>query len=568
MNAHAQYDLIIRGGEVVDGTGSAPFAADVAVSDGVIAAIGQVAASGKSEIDARGKIVTPGFVDIHTHYDGHAAWDSRMTPSSWHGVTTAVMGNCGVGFAPVLKENRQLLMEIMAGVEDIPMEVMEAGLKWDWTSFGDYMRALDERPHDIDLCAQVPHAALRVHVMGARAARREAATPADIAQMRRLLAEAIGEGAVGFTTTRAAFHKTGTGDQMPTFGAAGEELVGIAKGLKDANAGVLEYRMDFHIEKDRAADFDIAKRMVLASGRPLTISLFQENKAPEEWKNMLSMVEKAWAQGIPIRGQVAPRQIGNLLGLQCSENPFFTTLAYRSIADKPLAERLRTMRDPSFRARLLAEPRPPQRLVFDLMYWMGERFDYDLAPEQKLTAIAQARGCDVRELAYDMLLDDEGRNFIYFAGANYSYGDFDACSVLLKSPATVSGLGDAGAHVTTTVDASFTTYHLSYWAKKRHSEGFDVPWAVKRLTSESAAAVGLADRGVLALGKKADINVIDLDRIGFERPEMRYDYPRGGGRLVQRATGYTATIVSGVPVYFDGEATSFLPGRIARPSRT
>jgi len=562
-----QHELVIRGGTVIDGTGGPPFEADIAVSDGVITQVGDLSGAGRTEIDARGRIVTPGFVDIHTHYDGHAAWESRLTPSSWHGVTTAVMGNCGVGFAPVRAIDRVLLMEIMKGVEDIPMHVMEAGLQWDWESVGDYMRALDRRPHDIDLCVQVPHAALRVYVMGQRAARREAATASDIAEMRRLLAEAIGEGAVGFTTTRAAVHKTGTGDAMPTFGAAAQELVGIALGLKDAKGGVLEYRMDFHIDTDRAADFDIARRMVQASGRPLTVSVFQENKAPEEWKNMLAMVEQAWSDGLPIRAQVAPRQIGNLLGLQCSENPFFDTKAYRAIADKPLEERLRIMRDPAFRATVLAEPRPPgSRLIFDLMYWMGDRFDYDLAPDRKLSAIASRLGRDVRDLAYDMLLDDGGRNFIFYAGANYSYGNFDACRTLLKSPATVSGLGDAGAHVTTTVDASYTTYHLSYWAKQRRSEGFDLPWAIKRLTSESAQAVGLGDRGTIAAGRKADINVIDPDKIGFLRPEMVHDYPNGGGRLVQKATGYCATVVSGVPVYVDGEPTGSLPGRVARPT--
>ncbi len=560
-----QYDLVIRGGSVIDGTGSPPFDADVAISGGVIVHVGAVSGSAKTEIDARGQIVTPGFVDVHTHYDGHVAWHSRLIPSSWHGVTTVVMGNCGVGFAPVREKDRALLMEIMEGVEDIPMHVMKAGLEWDWDSFGDYMRALDRRPHDIDICAQVPHAALRIYVMGERAVRREAATPADIAEMRQLLAQAIREGAVGFSTTRAAIHKTGTGDQMPTFGADAQELVGIAMGLKDAGAGVLEYRMDFHIKAHREAEFDIARRMVQASGRPLTISLFQENKAPEEWKNMLALVEQAWAEGIPIRAQVAPRQIGNLLGLQASENPFFETKTYREIAAKPLAERLRIMRDPEFRSRLLAEPRPQGSRPYHLMYWMGEPFDYKLPAENTISAIAQREGRDPAQVAYDMLLDDEGRNFIFYAGANYSYGDFDACSTLLKSPATISGLGDAGAHVTTTVDASYTTYHLCYWAKQRQQDGFDLPWAVKRLTSENAAAVGLGDRGIIAAGKKADINVIQPDAIGFDRPTMIFDYPDGGGRLVQKGRGYTATIVSGIPVYLNGEPTGALPGRIARP---
>ena len=563
MNDSNKVDLVLRGGTVADGTGGELFEADIAVDRGRIVQVGKVTARGREEIDARGKLVTPGFVDVHTHFDGQAIWSQRLAPSSWHGVTTAVMGNCGVGFAPVRDTDHDCLIELMEGVEDVPGVVMREGLEWAWGSYGDYLDALERKPHDIDFCSQLPHAPLRTFVMGERAIRLEPATEADVAAMRLLTRDAMRAGAVGFSTSRSILHKTSTGAPMPTLRATERELMGIALGMQDAGSGVIGYRTDFDTEALRLEEFDIMRRLVSTSGRPLSVSLFQENKAPQGWRHLLDLVEGAYAEGLPLRAQVAPRQLGVLLGLQSSQNPFSENESYKPIAKRPLAERLATLRDTSFRARLLSEERPLQRRL-ENMYRMGDAFDYGLPPEAALPAIAAREGRSAAEVAYDLLLQDEGRNFIYHAAANYADGNFDACRAMLASPATVPGLGDSGAHVTMIVDASFSTYFLAYWARDRGPDAFALPWAVKRLTADCADAMGLSDRGVLAPGKKADINVIDFDALSWQRPYMSFDLPAGGARLLQRSRGYTATIVAGVVVYRDGEATGALPGRLVR----
>ena len=586
MNGNNMVDLVLRGGTVADGTGGELFEADIAVHQGRIQQVGKVSARGREEIDARGKLVTPGFIDVHTHFDGQAIWSQRLAPSSWHGVTTAVMGNCGVGFAPVRDTDHECLIELMEGVEDVPGVVMREGLEWAWGSYGDYLDALERKPHDIDFCSQLPHAPLRTFVMGERAIRLEPATEADVAAMRLLTRDAMRAGAVGFSTSRSILHKTSTGAPMPTLRATERELMGIALGMQDAGSGVIGYRTDFDTEALRLEEFDIMRRLVSTSGRPLSVSLFQENKAPLGWRHLLDLVEGAYAQGLPLRAQVAPRQLGVLLGLQSSQNPFSENASYKPIAKRPLAERLATLHDASFRARLLSEERPLQRRL-ENMYDMsaprpagalspprgsskvaerleGDAFDYGLPPEAALPAIAAREGRSAAEVAYDLLLQDEGRNFIYHAAANYADGNFDACRAMLASPATVPGLGDSGAHVTMIVDASFPTYFLAYWARDRGPDAFALPWAVKRLTADCANAMGLADRGVLAVGKKADINVIDFNALTWQRPYMSFDLPAGGARLLQGARGYSATIVSGQVVYRDGEATGALPGRLVR----
>jgi len=557
------YELVIRGGTVHDGTGAPGFEADVAIGGGVIVEVGPRLGRGQAEIDARGRIVTPGFVDIHTHYDGQATWESWLKPSGWHGVTTAVMGNCGVGFAPVRAEHRELLIQVMEGVEDIPGPVLHEGLDWSWESFADYLDALSRRPHDIDVCAQLPHAALRVFVMGERAARLEEATAEDAASMRAIAADAIRVGAIGFSTSRTLIHKTATGQPLPTLHATEYELTQIALGLRDAGGGVLEYRTDFDTPERRRDEFGIMRRIVEASGRPLTLSLFQENKARDGWRDLLDMVESAWSAGLPLRAQVAPRQLGVLLGLQGTENPFCLNASYLPIAPKPLEEKVAIMRDPAFRARLLAEERPSRR-EFPFMFRMDASFNYAAPAEWSIPAIAQREGRTPAEVAYDLLLQDEGRNFIYYAAANYTDFDFGACLEMLKSPATVIGLGDAGAHVTTLVDASYPTFFLSHWARDAGANGFTPAQAIKRLTLDNAQAVGLQDRGVLRAGMKADVNVIDFASLRCERPYMAFDLPGGGHRLLQGATGYDATIVAGVPIYLGGEATGALPGQLVR----
>jgi N-acyl-D-aspartate/D-glutamate deacylase len=566
----AQFDLVIRGGTIADGKGGTLFDADIAIIGDRIAEIGRVAGSGREEIDAKGQLVTPGFVDIHTHYDGQATWEAQLSPSSWHGVTTAVMGNCGVGFAPVRSDHHDRLIELMEGVEDIPGAALHEGLAWDWESFGGYLDALDRRPHDIDFCAQLPHGALRVYVMGDRGARLEAANDADIARMRALAAEAMRAGAVGFSTSRTLNHRTAKGDPTPSLRATEAELTGIALGLKDAGSGVIELISDFDTP-DLDSEFAMIRRIITASGRPLSLSLAQRHGDPQGYRRILDMIESAAEDGLPIKGQVAPRPIGLLLGLQASQNPFIFHPSFHAIARESLARKLEIMRDPEFRARLLAEAPMPKmakraRMLtgFERMFRLGTQPDYEPARAVSIAALARQAGVEPAEMAYDLLLEDDGRSFLFTPFANYADFNLDACRDMMDSPHTIMGLGDGGAHVGLISDASYPTYLLSHWGRDRAHGRFDLGWLVKRQTADTARAVGLLDRGVLAPGMKADINIIDFDKLRVERPVMAFDLPAGGKRLLQRATGYTATIVSGVPVYREGEATGALPGQLVR----
>ncbi len=576
-----QYDLVIRGGELADGDGGPLRQADVAVTDGRIVAVGTVAGRGRDEIDARGKLVTPGFVDIHTHYDGQATWDSRLHPSSWHGVTTAVMGNCGVGFAPVRPQHRNRLIELMEGVEDIPGAALHEGLSWQWESFGDYLDTLDQRPHDIDIAAQLPHGALRVYVMGERGARLEAATPDDLRQMRQLSAEAVRAGAIGFSSSRSVNHRSIKGEPTPSLRASEDELMAIALGLQDAGRGVLQFISDFN-RPSLDEEFAMLTRLVAASGRPLSFSLAQRHSAPEHWRRLLALTEAANARGLPIVAQVAPRPIGVLLGLQGSRNPFSGCPGYQAIADLPLDERVALLRQPGLRAQLLQElqhlpshrdPLVPRLTAFDRIYSFGDPPNYEPPADQAVTAIAQRLGLSPAEAAFDLMLADEGRAFLFAPFANYADGHLDACHDMLAHPNTVPGLGDGGAHVSIISDGSFPTYLLAHWGRDRAHGRFDIGWLVKRQTADTARAVGLLDRGRVAPGYKADLNVIDLAALQCAAPVMASDLPAGGRRLLQRATGFDATIVAGVPVYRQGEATGALPGRLVRgqtvsPART
>ena len=564
------YDLVIRGGTLADGTGAALREADIAIKDGRIAAVGAVSGSGNEEIDARGQLVTPGFVDIHTHYDGQATWDQRLSPSSWHGVTTAVMGNCGVGFAPVRPQDHDRLIELMEGVEDIPGAALHEGLRWDWQSFPEYLDMLAARSFDIDVCAQLPHGALRVFVMGERGAALEPATPGDIAEMRSLTADAMRAGAIGFSTSRTINHRTVTGDPTPSLRASEAELMGIALGISDAGSGVIEMISDFDTP-DLASEFAMIRRLIEASGRPLSLSLAQAHGKPEGWRTLLEMVEAAADEGLPICGQVAPRPIGVLYGLQASLNPFASLVTYREIADRPHAQRLAAMRDASFRARVLSEAAeakssgPARRLMaFDRMFALGSQPNYEPATAQSIASIAAREGLPPEAVAYDYMLEDEGRSFLFAPFANYAHCNLDACGEMMASKHTVMGLGDGGAHVGLISDASFPTYLLSHWGRDRAHGRFEIPWLVKRQTSDTARAVGLLDRGVIAPGMKADINVINFDRLAVAAPEMAFDLPAGGKRLLQRAHGYTATIASGAVIYREGVATGALPGRLVR----
>ncbi|HEY5680010.1 MAG TPA: amidohydrolase family protein [Pseudomonadales bacterium] len=564
----SEHELVIRGGTVVDGTGSPERTADVAVRAGVIVAVGEVDGSGRREIRADGALVTPGFVDIHTHYDGQATWSNRLSPSSHHGVTTVVMGNCGVGFAPVKPTDRDLLIELMEGVEDIPGAALHEGIHWEWETFPQYLDYLSQRSFDMDIGAQLPHGALRVYVMGRRGADREAASADDIALMRALTAEAIEAGALGFSSSRTLNHRSSKGAPTPSLTAARQELLGIARGLKDAGRGVMEMISDF---QDADEEFAHLTAMTRESGRPMSISLAQ-GLSPNGWRSLLGRIASASEAGLPMRAQVAPRPIGILLGLTTTLNPFVTHPAYREIAGLALAERVRAMRDPERRAAILAgSPGRGFQRLWGLMangakIWrLEDPPDYEPAPQDSLASRARVARVDPWEYVYDQLLQAEGRQILYTPFANYAEDNLDCCREMILHPDTVMGLGDGGAHVGTICDASFVTTLLTHWGRDRtRGERIPLPVLVKSQTADTARAVDLNDRGVLAPGMKADINVIDFERLKVRAPEIVHDLPAGGARLQQKADGYLATIVSGQVTYENGEATEALPGRLIR----
>lgn len=561
------FDVVIRGGTLADGTGSALREGDVAFRNGRIAAVGDVAGTGHEEFDARGKLVTPGFVDVHTHYDGQATWDRHLAPSSWHGVTTAVMGNCGVGFAPVRAEDHDRLIELMEGVEDIPGVTLHEGLAWNWSSFPEYLDVLDGMDRDIDICAQLPHGALRLFVMGERAARLEPANAEDIARMRLLAEQAARAGAIGFSTSRTLNHRTLKGDPTPSLRATEAELTAIAMGLRDAGHGVLEMISDFD-NPDLDSEFAMIRRIVSASGRPLSLSLAQRHSAPDSWRSLLALIDAAVNDGLPITAQVAPRPIGVLLGLQATSNPFSGLPAYAAIAARPFDERLEALRTPTTRATLLREAREAavsgKGMDFRMVFPLGERPDYEPDEQDSIHWQAHRAGCEPIELAYDLLLANDGRDFLFTPFANYARFNLDPCGEMIAAANTIMGLGDGGAHVGVISDASFPTYLLTHWGRDRDHGRFDVSWLVKRQTRDTARAMGLNDRGVLAPGLRADLNVIDFDRLSCERPYMTYDLPAGGKRLLQPARGYDHTFVAGIETYRDGHATGALPGRLVR----
>ena len=559
-------DLVIRGGTVIDGTGGDPFEADVAVDAGKIVAIGKVSARGIEEIDARGKIVTPGFVDPHSHYDAQATWSSQITPSSWHGVTTTLIGNCGVGFAPCDPERRDLLVKLMEGVEDIPEPVLTEGLKWNWRGFPSFLDALEARSYDLDIATQVPHAAVRVHVMGKRGVDREPATAAEAQEMAALAAEGIRAGALGFSTSRTINHKTKAGAHIPTLDADEAELSAIARALP---AGWLQVISDFN---DAEPEFAMLRRLVEDAGRPMAITILQRDSKPEEWRQITGWIAHANRSGVPMLGQVLTRPTGIILGFEVSQNPFVGRPSYDAIADLAFTARVTALRQPDMRARILAETCGDDILRrrvsrWDRIFPMNDPPDYEPAAEDSIAALAARSGRDPAALAYDMLLECDGKTLFYRPLSNYTDGNLDAVHDMLAHDATIVGLGDGGAHVGILSDASALTTMLTLWTRDRNGARFSLPWAVKRISHDSAAAIGLHDRGLIRTGYKADLNVIDYGRLRARRPEVVYDLPAGGRRLIQRADGYEATIVSGVPVNREGQATGALPGRLVRGAR-
>lgn len=568
----AEHDLVIRNGFVVDGSGAPGREADIAIKAGRVAIVGDVSGSGAEEIDAKGKLVAPGFVDIHTHYDGQVTWGSALSPSSNHGVTTAIMGNCGVGFAPVRVSDHDRLIRLMEGVEDIPFPVLAEGLPWNWESFPDYLDSLEDRPFDIDVGAQLPHAALRVYVMGDRGANREEATDADIAAMAALAKASVEAGALGFSTSRTLNHRTSDGQPTPTLTASEKELTGIAMALGEAGKGVLQFVSDFNDPQKEAA---MLRRIVERSGRPLSVSLAQADVAPEGWKLLLGEIEAASAAGLDMRAQVGPRPVGLLLGLELTLNPFSGHPVYQTIASEPFEARLAALRDPTFRERLLNdEPDAENPFVksilrsFGKMFVLGDPPDYEPTADKTVAAIAKARGTTPESVALDLLLADEGRGMLYLPFLNYAQGSLDPVKTMLESPASLPGLSDGGAHVGMICDGSFPTTMLTHWARDR-SRGDKIPleFLIKRQCHDTAAWVGLKDRGLLAPGYRADLNVIDFDGLRLHTPHIVHDLPAGGRRLMQHADGYEATVVAGEVIQRHGVATGAKPGRLVRGAR-
>lgn len=580
------YDLKITGGTLVDGTGAPQRLADVAVRDGRIVAVGDCPGAAARTLDASGAIVTPGFVDIHCHYDGQVSWDETLSPSASHGVTTCVMGNCGVGFAPVHERDRARLIALMEGVEDIPGSALAEGLQWSWESFPEYLDAIAAKPRSIDVLAQVPHDALRVFVMGDRAVAHGVATDEDIDRMRAIVRQALLAGAAGFSTGRSDNHVSVTGEATPASESEARELAGIARAFEGLSHGVLQAVSDFDMPKgpDRfEAEFDVLERMAEgAGGHPLSISLMQRDMEPDQWRRILARVERATARGVPMRVQVAPRALGVLLGLEATFHPFIGFPSYKAIAHLSLAERVAAMSDPAFKARLLSETSekvagdgskiPPLadlllariEMVAMRLFRLGTRPEYEPTLEQSLYAEAQATGRPTMEVLYDALLAHEGHELLYFPLYNYTEFSLDNVRAMLGHPLSLVGLSDGGAHVGTVCDASYATFALMHWARDRAEGRIPVEELVKKLAHDTARFIGLRDRGTVEVGQRADLNVIDMAKLALHRPHMAQDLPAGGKRLVQDATGYRATLVAGEVIVEDDRMTDARPGKLVR----
>ena len=567
------HDLVIRGGTVVDGTGGPSRTADVAVDDGIITAVGDLnGAAAERTIDADGLLVTPGVVDVHTHYDGQATWDPLLTPSSWHGVTTVVMGNCGVGFAPVRPGSQEWLVQLMEGVEDIPGTALTEGITWGWESFPEYLTALEGMGRVVDVGTQVPHGAVRAYVMGERGSRNEPATPEDIAAMAALVKEGIAAGALGFSTSRTIVHRAVDGEPVPGTFAAEDEIFGIGQALKSLGAGVFELAPAGAMGEDLAAperEVALMRRLSAAIGRPISFALLQVDAAPDQWREILRLAAEANAEGADLRPQVAGRALNVLLGFQ-TFHPFSKRPTYTAIADLPLAERIQHLRKDEVRRAILSESIPDDPLMAMIggqstshMFPLGEPPDYEPTPDMSVAAIARREGRPEEEVLYDLLLRHDGRELVLFTLGGYSHGSLDDMKEMLLHPNSALGLSDGGAHCGVICDAGAPTYMLSHWARDR-ADALPLEFVVKKMTRDTAHLYGLDDRGVIAPGFKADLNLVDLEHLNLRLPEMVHDLPAGARRLIQRADGWKATICSGEVTFEDGEHTDARPGRLIR----
>src|ERR1700730_11825599 len=566
------HDIVIRRGTISDGTGRAPFTGDVAIAGTRLVGVGGKQGPGRREIDADGLLVTPGWVDVHTHYDGQAMWDPLLAPSCWHGVTTVMFGNCGVGFAPVKKEHRGALMDLMEGVEEIPNPVLAAGLNWEWETFPQYMDELDRRPRAIDIAAQIAHLPLRVHVMGDRAVRREAATPDDIAAMRDLTVEALHSGAFGFTTSRTDSHKTPEGDLVPSRDADDHELLGIGQALGVTGTGAFGMNSDFDDE-----DYELRwmRKLAKETGRPVWFLLTDRYEDPERWRRLMKAVHAARSEGLSLTAQIAGRPIGVMMGIGTALNPFTVRPSYKALESLPIAEQRKRLRDPDLRRQILAEKPSDAEVAklaqfrqlvtkrWDKFFTMGDPADYEPGSEMSVAAIATRTGHTPDEVAYDYIIKET--QSLYFPVVNCGVGAQEPIREMLNDPACLLGLSDGGAHCTSIVDSGLPSYMLAHWGRDRRRGPLPpLEHLVKRQTSEPADFFGLSDRGRLVPGLRADVNIIDFDRLRLHKPELVHDMPAGGRRFVQRVDGYEATLAAGIPIFERGEHTGAMPGRLVR----
>ncbi len=580
------YDIKIINGTIIDGTGRSGYKANLAIKEGRIAEIGECAGEADEVIDAKGGIVTPGFVDLHTHYDGQMSWDEEISPSALHGVTTCVMGSCGVGFAPARKEDRQRLIELMEGVEDIPGSALSEGLQWDWQSFPEYMSALDAKPHTIDFLAQIPHDPLRMYVMGDRAVANAVATDEDIAKMRDIVREALDAGAVGFSTGRTDNHRTSLGEETPASEAAAKELAGIASAFQGAGHGVLNAVSDFNMaqgDEHFDAEFDVLEAMLEAGGGAnMSMSTMQRDGSPKQWERILERCQKASDKGHTVRCQVAPRAIGVMLGLQATFHPFIGFPSFKKISHLSLEEQVAEMRKPEFKAQLLTEKSEPLAgdgssippladeflakldMVAMRLYRLGEIPNYEPPVSSCLAAEAMKKKEPVLFVIYDALLEQDGKALLYFPLMNYSAMNLNVVHKMLTHPLALPGLSDGGAHVGTVCDASFPTFFMMHWGRDREEGKIPLEKIIKMQSNDTSEFIGLKDRGRLEVGLRADVNVIDYENLSLHHPQMRQDLPAGGQRLLQAADGYIATMVHGEIIARDGKLTGSRPGRLVR----
>ena len=579
------HELVIKNAKIVDGTGSAPFTADVAIDEGRISAVGKILTSGQQEIDATGLVLTPGFVDIHTHFDGQITWDPLLTPSCWHGVTTVVMGNCGVGFAPVEPDKREWLIGLMEGVEDIPGTALSAGMQWNWETFPEYLDYLDTLPKAIDVGTQVPHGAVRTYVMGERGAKNEPANAEDIEEMRQLVLEGIQAGALGVSTSRTIAHRAIDGENVPGTFAAEEEMLAFGKALEEAGTGVLELAPAGVTGDDMALpekEVDWMRRVSAETGRPITFALVQLNIEPDHWKRVFELSEEAAKEGAQLFPQVTARAPGVLLGLQ-TNHPWVNTEVFKEISgrfvlgegdahllhSKTIEEITAELRKPEVKEKMMAElPAARQDIEFlglDRVFVLEEPLNYEPEQRNSVAAMGEAQERDPFELFYDLMLEEDGKRFFFAPMMNYTDFNYEAVRTMITHPRAAMGLDDAGAHCGVICDASMPTFMLTHWARDRErGEKLPLEFVVKKMTNDTASLYGLHDRGVIRVGMKADLNLIDLENLKVDLPELAHDLPANGRRLIQKSEGYVATIVSGTIVMENGEDTGNRPGNLVR----